>query len=169
MRPPEPSLSAEILAIGIASILLPSPYTHCRLAPGPIGFGHFPSGWAGFWPFLESSAVAIRTVLESGYRGVGRLIARRHHLAGLFLGVKQTQSARKRTWGLNVCCQGWSGRTGDVAGESVVSHKPKLTPVSPVTNAAGSRPDQKIAGCLYPDRSGFAQPSRSFSMPAASM
>ncbi len=87
--------------------------------------------------------MAIRTVLESGYRGVGRLIARRHHLAGLFLGVKQTQSARKRTWGLNVCCQGWSGRTGDVAGESVVSHKPKLTPVSPVTNAAGSRPDQK--------------------------
>ena len=67
MRPPEPSLSAEILAIGIASILLPSPYTHCRLAPGPIGFGHFPSGWAGFWPFLESSTVAIRTVLESGF------------------------------------------------------------------------------------------------------
>ena len=30
--------------------------------------------------------------------------------------VKRTYFAKKRTWSLNVCCWGQSGRTGDVAG-----------------------------------------------------
>ncbi len=33
-------------------------------------------------------------------------VIRRHHQEGLLLEVKQTQSARKRTWGLNVGCWG---------------------------------------------------------------
>ncbi len=43
----------------------------------------------------------------------------------LFLGVKQTKSAQKQTWGLNVGCWGMSGRTGGMVGESVVSQEQK--------------------------------------------
>jgi len=55
---------------------------------------------------------------------------RGHHLGGLLLGVKQTQSARKRTWGSNVGCWGISGRTGDMAGESVHSHERKFLDIA---------------------------------------
>ena len=50
---------------------------------------------------------------------------RAHRPGGPHLEVKQTKTARKRTWGLNVGCQWWSGRTGSVARTAAYSQNRK--------------------------------------------
>ncbi len=47
-----------------------------------------------------------------------------------FLGVERKQSGGKQTWGLNVGCQGWSGRTGSVARTAAYSQNRKRREIS---------------------------------------
>ena len=73
----------------------------------------------------EAFGIACDELVSLDFRCGSRSDLRRHHLEGLFLGVKQTQSVRKRTWGLNVGCQRQSRRAADMAQMSLPSQEQK--------------------------------------------